>query len=208
MKKSLLLSMLMSLSLFARADSPLTYTNFYKAYLDIPLVLNATQSKGVMTKDMLEYLTKDANPIDIKLAIINAIGWDHKNKNSSTFLNYVIKKKRYKSEFGYNNYNILNYYGTPEEQIYYAYLRALENFFDINSAFQMSESAVRKSKSYSVNMIHLLIKAQGLFDLNESCYAAKNFFVLKNKIGFVSDMRFDADKFVFEYMNGLGADCK
>lgn len=200
--------MLITFSAIAKADSPLTYTNFYKAYLDIPIVLKASQSKGEMTNEMIEYLTKDNNPIDIKLALINAIGWDHKNKNSSKFIEYVINKKRYKSEFSSSNYILLDYYGTPEEQICYAYLRALENYFDITSAFKMSESAVRKSKSYSVNMISLLIKAHGLFELSETCHAAKIFSVLKNKTAFVSDMRPAADKYVFEYMDGLGAGCK
>jgi hypothetical protein len=208
MKKTLLLIQLISFSAFALADSPLTNTNFSNAYLDIPIVLKATQSKGMLTSEMMEYLSKDTNPVDIKLALINAIGWNHKNKNSTTFIKYVIKNKRYKSEFINNKYTLLEYYGTPDEQICYAYLRALENYFDIISAFKMSEIAVRNSKSYSVNMVHLLIKAHGLFELSEACHAAKIFSLLKNETAFISDMRPAADKFVFEYIEGLGADCK
>ena len=39
------------------ADSPLTSTDFYKAYLDIPLIQKTANSKGVLTDEVFEYLT-------------------------------------------------------------------------------------------------------------------------------------------------------
>ena len=76
------------------ADSPLTSTEFYKSYLDVSFVKEASQSKGIISKMMLEYLDDDKNPLDTKLAIINALRWNRKgNQNSKLFLNYVMKKK-------------------------------------------------------------------------------------------------------------------
>ena len=73
------------------ADSPLTYTDFSKAYLDIPIVQEASKSKGRITNEMMEYIDNDANPLEVKLAIINAIGWDHKGlTNSKLFFMYVM----------------------------------------------------------------------------------------------------------------------
>ena len=39
------------------ADSPLTSTDFYKAYLDIPLIQKTANSKGILTDEVFEYLT-------------------------------------------------------------------------------------------------------------------------------------------------------
>jgi hypothetical protein len=60
------------------ADSPLTSADFYKAYMDVSLVQEASASKARITNEMMEYIENDANPLEIKLAIINAIGWAHK----------------------------------------------------------------------------------------------------------------------------------
>jgi hypothetical protein len=38
------------------ADSPLTSTNFYQAYLDIPLVDRTANSNGVLTDEVFDYL--------------------------------------------------------------------------------------------------------------------------------------------------------
>ena len=58
------------------ADTPLTETSFYKAYLDVPMVQQALKSKGRLTHDMVFYLANDTNALDIKIAIINALGWN------------------------------------------------------------------------------------------------------------------------------------
>jgi hypothetical protein len=207
MNKIILLLIVMGYSFLTRADSPLTSTNFYKAYLDIPIISKASKAGGILNKEMINYLGNDSISLDLKLALINAIGWDHKNDNSKIYLRNIIKRKNYESEFPCNDYLLLKYNGTAEEQICYAYMRALDNYFDITSAFAMSEAAVRKSSSYSINMIHLLIKAQGLTSLSETCHAAKIFCELKNKQTFINDMRLAADKFVFDYIDSLGANC-
>ena len=43
------------------ADSPLTSTDFYKAYMDIPMVQEASLSKGSITNEMMEYIDDDTN---------------------------------------------------------------------------------------------------------------------------------------------------
>ena len=46
MKKLLILILLISQYTFA--DSPLTSTDFYKAYMDVPLIKKTTNSTGVL----------------------------------------------------------------------------------------------------------------------------------------------------------------
>jgi hypothetical protein len=191
------------------ADSPLTYTDFYKAYMDVPMVQEALKSKGKITNEMMEYIDNDTNPLDIKLAIINAIGWDHKGLiNSKIFFKYVINNKKYKTDFS-GDYMAFKWYATRDELICYSYMRAMDNYFDVVDAFEMAGEAVRKySDSFSVNMIYNLIKSQGLTAFGENCYASKMFLTLKDNPKLKIDMRKESMSYVFEYMMSIGENCK
>jgi hypothetical protein len=207
MKKLLILIVLISQYTFA--DSPLTSTEFYKAYSDVSLVQDAMKCKGKMTNAMLEYIYAETNPLEIKLALINAIGWHAKGlKNSQTFFKYVMNKKNYKTDFG-GDYTAFNWNATADELICYAYMKALDNYFDVTDAFEVAGLALKKNpNSFAVNMIYNLIKAQGLTAFGESCYASKTFSTLKNNPKLTIDMKNEAMPFVFEYMDDIGKDCK
>ena len=76
------------------ADSPLTSTEFYKAYSNQTIVILAAKSEGKLTNEVLAYLLLEENPVAIKLAVINALGWElNKKKNHQKFINDLIKKK-------------------------------------------------------------------------------------------------------------------
>ena len=207
MKKLLILILL--ISQYAFADSPLTSTDFYKAYLDVPLVQKALNSKGKITNEMLEYIYSDTNSLEIKLAIINAIGWKVKgNKSSKLYFKFVMNKKKYKSDFG-GDYTAFMWNATADELICYAYMKALDDYFDVSDAFEVAGFALNKNpNSFAVNMIYNLIKAQGLISFGETCYAKKMFNTLKHNQNLMMDMRNGAMPFVFEYMDEIGMDCK
>lgn len=77
MKKLILIFSLLTLSIVPGfADSPLTSTDFYRAYLDVPIVKKAADNPNKLTKEMMEYLYDDTNPLDIRIALINAVGWN------------------------------------------------------------------------------------------------------------------------------------
>ena len=80
MKKLLILILLISQYTFA--DSPLTSTDFHKAYLDVPLIKKTTNSTGVLTDEVFEYLTSK-NSLDKKVALINALKWNIDGKKNS-----------------------------------------------------------------------------------------------------------------------------
>jgi hypothetical protein len=209
MKKALLF-LLLTLSINSVfADSPLTSTDFYKAYMDIPMVQEASLSKGRMTNEMMEYIDDDANPLEIKLAIINAIGWEHRGiMNSKMYFMFVMSKKKYKTEFG-GDFMAFKWNATRDELICYSYMKALDNYFDVTDAFEMAGEAVRKyPDSFAVNMIYNLIKSQGLTAFGEYCYASKWFLTLKDNSKLKMDMRKESMIYVFEYMDEIGKDCK
>jgi hypothetical protein len=191
------------------ADSPLTSSVFCQAYMDIPIVQEAFKSKGRITNEMIEYIDGDTNPLDVKLAIINAIGWEHDGvKISKMFFMYVMNKKKYKTEFG-GEFSAFKWNATRDELICFAYMKALDNYFDVVDAFEMAEEAVRKyPDSFAVNMIYNLIKAQGLTEFGEYCYASKLFLSLKDNPKLKMDMRKESMSYVFEYMTSVGENCK
>ena len=96
-----LLAVLMTVMSFAQL-SPLTEVEFYKAYLDVPIVKTASLANGKISNEMLDYIFKKSNPKDIKYAIINALGAKGKanktkNANKTAFNNYVSEN--------YDNFN-------------------------------------------------------------------------------------------------------
>ena len=191
------------------ADSPLTSTDFYKAYMDIPMVQEASLLKGSMTNEMMEYIDNDVNPLEIKLAIINAIGWEHKGMMvSKMYFMFVMNKKKYKTEFG-GEFSAFKWNATRDELICFSYMKALDNYFDVVDAFEMAGEAVRKyPDSFAVNMIYNLIKSQGLTSFGEYCYASKLFLTLKDNPKLKMDMRKESLIYVFEYMTSVGENCK
>ncbi len=209
MKKTFLLLLFIFSINSVFADSPLTSTDFGNAYLDIPIVQKAFVSKGSITNEMMDYIDDDANPLDIKLAIINSLGWEHKGVVlSKIFLMYVMKKKNYQSEYN-NDYLAFKYYATRDELICYAYMKALDNYFDVVEAFEIAGDALRKSPdSFAVNMIYNLIKAQGLTAYGEYCYSSQLFLSLKVNPKLKMDMRKESMSYVFEYMTSIGDNCK
>lgn len=208
--KKTLLIILLTLSInYVFADSPLTSTDFSQAYLDIPIVKEAFTSKGRITLEMMDYIDDDTNPLDVKLAVINAIGWDHKGMMiSKMFFMYVMNKKKYQTEFG-SEYSAFKWNATRDELICYCYMKALDNYFDVVDAFEMAGETLRKyPDSFAVNMIYNLIKSQGLTSYNEYCYASKLFLTLKDNPKLKMDMRRESMGYVFEYMTSIGENCK
>lgn len=119
-----------------------------------------------------------------------------------------MNKRKYKSDFG-GEYTAFNWNATADELICYAYMKALDNYFNVSDAFEIAGLAVKKNQnSFAVNMIYALIKAQGLTSFNESCYASKMFISLMDNPKLSIDMKKEAMPFIFEYMDDIGKNCK
>lgn len=208
MKKILFIFILL-VSFKSAADSPLTSTDFGKAYLDIPIVQEAFKSKGKITTEMLEFIVEENNPLDVKLAIINSLGWDNKGiMNSKIFFMHVMKKKNYQSEFG-NDYAAFKWHATSDVLICYSYMLSLDNYFDVSEAFDIASEALRMAPdSFAINMIYNLIKSQGLFLFHESCYATKMFLAFKDNRNLKIDMRKESMGYIFSYMISINDNCK
>jgi len=93
MKNKHLLYYLFFLSI-ANADSPITSTDFYKAYLHIPEVEEANKV-GVLSDKIAQYLLDSENSLDKKAAVINALSWDFDRKiNAYLFKRHLKQNTR------------------------------------------------------------------------------------------------------------------
>jgi len=185
----------------AKADSPLTFTWFYKAYSDVSIVQEASKTKGKLTIHLMDYLSDSSKPIDIKVAIINQLGWNTKGKNNSkVFLNYILKK---------HSYNTISKFkkGRADDLICYAYLKGMDNYSNVEEAYKFSQLAVLKeSNSYTINLISCLLKSQSI--IYDFCGVYKTMNELSLKKDLKMDFRPEGTKIIYEYINGYKKYCK
>lgn len=156
------------------ADSPLTSIEFYKAYLGNLMVEKATVYKGKISSEVLGFLTDEENHQDEKLAVINALGWNHNNANSEVYRDHIVKTKKYKSEFG-DHYTAFLWNASAEELLYYSYMKAMENYRQPLMVFEYLDKAIKKEPSnLNIRLIYELIKSQVLYEIQEKNLAQKN----------------------------------
>ena len=185
------------------ADSPLTSTEFYKGYIDIAIIKEARKSNGIITEKQLQFLTNSKNPIAIKLALINSLGWDTKGKsNAPKYLEYLFEKQPL--------LNYKNFYNkaTATQLICYAYLKAMDDYFNVKSASVFARQAMLKAPtSYSIHLIGTLIQVQ---DANQnnwcSIYTQMNQVRVNTKLQ--KDLRVESINAVYGYTDGYKEYCK
>lgn len=143
------------------ADSPLTSTDFAEAYNDqsmVQMAQNLSDDSDVgIPVSMLDFLADKKSPIDVRLAVINAIGWNFNGRTSGQQL-YDYLSTRYKAKTADKLAKKLDA-GTLAV---YAYALAMSNYFEVQEAQDLAHKAVKKNKakSFSVAFIASLIDAQ------------------------------------------------
>jgi hypothetical protein len=178
------------------ADSPLTSTNIKLAYQNLEIVKKTSLTNGILTNELAEFLWNPNNSIDVKIAVINELGWEKRNrKNSQSFLNFL-KHKNYIE----NEADLLEL-ASAEILICYAYLNALENYQNVTEAVIFAQKARSKnSLSYSISLISTLIEAQEVMN-TDWCSVYSYFINLKNPSLFKFDIKVEAVEIIFNYIN-------
>ncbi len=183
------------------ADSPLTSTDFYKAYMDVPLINKTAKSNGVLTDEIFEYLNSN-NCIDKKIALINALKWNLNGKNNAVLYLHKLFLK-------HNEYSPTNFYkkGTAEELICYAYLKGMDNYFDVKNASLFSLRAIKLNpNSYTIAIVNQLIISQ-MFSQNNWCEIYSGMNTIKENNNLNADFRRKATEIIFEYTNIYKDNC-
>jgi hypothetical protein len=186
-----------------QADSPITSTDFYQAYSDIPMVAKAAQSGGILTKEMAAFLSADKMPIDQKAAVINALSWDIEGKNNASRYSEYLEQKYYGAKIDSTTLEPF----TGDEVFCLGYLRAMDNYFDVLDALDILDIAwVANDTSFTVSMIYAIIEAQDVMDYDwcEVWLLVED--VLLDE-SLVLDMRKEAITIIVDYMRLYEDEC-
>jgi clan AA aspartic protease (TIGR02281 family) len=213
----LLLFILLNINVFA--DSPITSTAFYLAFNEIPQV-NKARELGKLNYELAEFLSNMKNPIDQKLAVVNALGWSVEGKNNRSLFEIFLKKKYSVSTLNYTKIS-------SDEHLLIGYLAILDNYLDVVEPLQILTNALKRNpNSYSYNLIYGLALSQISLDFDVRGVKENEKFLLedatlKKFIDFESsgrcniylinakidsnkllkqDFRVSAKKFVFDYI--------
>ena len=134
------------------ADSPITSTQFYTAYLDIEIVEKASEMTNIDEKT-IKYLSDPEYPLDIKAAVINALGWEIEGKdNAAWYADFIFEKPL----------GDLDFDAVPAHDLFcIGYLMVMDNYFEPERAIPVLEKACEAFPvSFTAAMITALAKAQ------------------------------------------------
>lgn len=180
-----------------RADSPLTSTPFYEAYQTHKIIRLALESEGTLTPKLMKYLCHPRKPLALKLALINALGWDFDGKhNADLFYAYLEKRNKVKQLETPN----------PTLQICYAYLKAMDNYFEVDQALEYANRARDNSRSYAVHLVASLIEAQQKMETDWcGTYLATD--RVRRNTQLNQDISPEANAIIFKYMALYASSC-
>jgi len=198
MKAKILLLTILTHLIFSHllhADSPLTSTEINRPYSSMKVVILA--GKGSLTEKLMKYLASEKKPIDAKMAVINRIGWDHEGIcNAGKFCEYLMDKK------GYRSWDDLCENGSGHELLCLAYLKAMDNYSDIEEAASIAEKATeRNPESFTFNIITALIKSQKKLLEFDWCEAYNITNRVRENHDLQMDMNYEAVWIIFKYMD-------
>lgn len=181
-----------------RADSPVTSTDFAEAYLDFPIVRKA-KATGRVDDEIASFLSSEA-PIDVKAAVVNALGWDFKGKtNAPTYRAFLARA--YNTTPQNLNLDLLS----VSELMSLGYMTALDNYFNVIPALPILQRARRIERgSYTIAIIESLVRAQQARDFCQKWQAIEP---LQFPRHLNLDMRRTARAIIWEYMRSYEKYC-
>lgn len=198
MKRLLTVIALMLTFAVSWADSPLTSTHFADAYSDHEMVQMANElMQSDIPTTLLNFLADKQQPVDVRLAVINKIGWNFDGTSVGEQLGQYLMG-RYKAQ---NEKKLVKKLDAGTLAVY-AYAKAMSNYFDVKAASELGHQAVKKNKnkSFSVAMASALIDAQNYMDSDWSMIYKVVADVLHDG-SLHLDMRQEAIDNIMEYIN-------
>lgn len=197
-----LLCLLFCVNHFSYADSPLTSTEISKAYQE-PIIVLAKKCNGDINNEIiLNFLSNKKNDVELKIAVINKLGWNISGKrNNEIFFKHLQKTHRYK------DFNHFLNKADPETLICYAYIKAMDNYFNVDQAIVIAQIAKKRShKSFCIHLICALIEAQKALD-SDWCkvYTIVNDVRINDSLK--KDLKNEAINIIFNYIDLYKKEC-
>lgn len=203
----LILAMIMSAAQMSFADSPLTSTEFYKAYLDVPIVKAAADSPKKLSEEAKAYLFDEGNPLDVKIALINAVGWDIEGLSTySDYIQYCLNNFP-RGKYGIDENEIVrieDVYNNAscEQMAMLVYLFAMSDYSNTQAMYNLMEQAMltplMNKQSFMLPMGLIIAQTALVSNDRGRIYPAMNFYINSPEI---KDMRPKAIELVMEYIN-------
>lgn len=180
------------------ADSPITSTPFYQAYYDGGIVTYAAGKKN-MDNTIADYLANDNNPIDIRMAVINAMGWDVSGRNNTElYLTQVYKGK--------DNFDMKSL--SAGQKLVIGYMTIMDDYFKPEAGLPYLEEALKEMPdSKTANIIYALAKGQEVMG-KDFCEVWKYYDTGVNREGLNSDFSLSGELIVADYINIYKESCK
>jgi len=145
----------LGLCLPALADSPATSTTFSEAYQDLPLIVEA-QGSHVLTPAMAAFLSDAAQPLDQRLALVNALGWKFEGQNNAVL--WLKHLQALKNQPGARPEQLAL---SAEEQLFLGYLMVLDDYFHPRPGVQWVRRGARQLwQSQSAQLVLAIVEAQ------------------------------------------------
>jgi len=196
MKKFLIVSLafIAFMPMIVCADSPITSTAFYTAYLEVDMVKKA-EAEGVMSLDFAEFLCAPDVPLDQKAALVNALSWNIDGKQNAEIFTYYLALKYKKTLTDLKMEDL-----APVELMCLGYLTVMDDYFNPDKALPYLEKAAEKiPKSFTAAIIYALARAQKLMDSDWSEVWKVTDKVFEDK-KLKMDMKKKARDIIFDYM--------
>lgn len=185
-----------------RADSPITSTDFYTAYLDVKMVEEASKTK-MMTEKIAQFLMSNENPIDRKAAVINALSWDIEGKKNAELFKIHLATK-----YGSDAKDLKLSQLDGDELFCLGYLTIMDDYFSPEKAIPILEKAKNKNpQSFTVAVVLMLAKSQKAMD-SGFCDVWKLASEVFSDGSLKQDMRPEAKKIIYDYLVIYKTDCQ
>ena len=169
-------------------DSPLTSTDFWQVYSDVPQVVSAHEL-GELNENLSEYLLSKAT-IDRKAALINGLGWSTEGKQNARLFREALVKK-------YASPNVDSKL-SAEEAFCLGYLTAMDDYQNSQPALPYLRKAHQaKPRSYTIAIVEALVQAQNTSSFNERWNIVAR---LGDDKQLNKDLRGGARDAIFDYM--------
>lgn len=192
----LIISVLIITGLSCYADCIMNSTEFYKAYLDIPLVKQAHQNSNEFTVAHKEYLMNESNPMDIRMAIVNAFQFDHEGDYYREFLDYLKNKTNSSSDE-----EVLQN-ASAERLVTLAYLKAMQDLDiedEVMGLLNMAKQLPHEQTlSFCLPQVIMMTMWMDFNGQSDQIYPLVENVILNCPY---QDMRPDAIGYYMEYMN-------
>lgn len=136
----------------AHADSPITETPFHKAYAGDPMVAHAA-ALGALDDRIADFLLDARQPVGLRLAVVNAMGWGEARDRHSRYLSRATLRRGRPAETAE---------GLPwQVQLVAGYMMAMDDHRDPMPGLRMVETAqARSGGSRAAMAILSLLRAQ------------------------------------------------